>query len=99
ERRRLLIAQRLLAPRLDRRKRGEYAISGEVLRQHRKLIVRISLERRLHLLEMRHVRLAQHQADVRIGDEMTRAVDDVGFALLADLDARDDVPDELEVNV
>ena len=47
----------------------------------------------------RQVGLAQHQADVGIGDQEAVAVDDVRLALLADLDARHDVPDELEVDV
>ena len=48
---------------------------------------------------MPQIGLAQHEADVGIGDEEAVAVDDVGLALVADLDPRDDVPDELEIDV
>ena len=91
--------QRLVARRLDRREGREHAGAAEVLRQHGERVLGIGLERRLHLIEARHVGLAQHEADVRIGDEVPGAVDHVGLALLADLDARDDVPDELEVDL
>ena len=59
----------------------------------------LALGRGLHVRQMGEVRLAQHQADVGVGDEEALAVDDVGLALVADLDPRDDVPDELEVDV
>ena len=49
--------------------------------------------------QARHRCLAQDQPDVRIGNQEAVAVDDVGFALLADLDARHDVPDELEIDL
>ena len=45
------------------------------------------------------VGLAQHEADVGIGDQEAVAVDHVRLALVADLDARHHVPDELEVHV
>ena len=53
----------------------------------------------LHVRKLRQVGLAQHQADVGIGDEESRTVDDVSLPLLSDLDARHDVPDELQVDV
>jgi hypothetical protein len=49
--------------------------------------------------ETGQVRFAQYERDVGIGDEEAALVDDVGLALFADADARDDVPDELEVDV
>ena len=49
--------------------------------------------------QVRQIGLAQHEADVGIGDQEAVAVDDVRLALVADLDARHDVPDELEVHV
>ncbi len=54
--------------------------------------------RRLHVGQVGEVGLAQHQADIRIGDQETVAVDDIRLALVADLDARNDVPDELEID-
>ena len=45
------------------------------------------------------VGLAQDDADVRVGDEQTAFVHHVGRAGLADMDARDDVPDEFEVDL
>ena len=49
--------------------------------------------------KLRQVGFAQHEPDVRIGDEKAVAVDDVRLALVADLDARHDVPDELQIDV
>ena len=48
---------------------------------------------------MRQAGLAQHEADVRVSDEKAAGIDDVGLAFVADLDARHDVPDELEIHV
>ena len=45
------------------------------------------------------VRLLQHQADVGMRDQHAVGVDDVGEAGVADLDLRDDVPDELQVHL
>ena len=45
------------------------------------------------------IRFAQDQADVRIRDQKTVAIDHVCFALLADFDARHHVPDELEIDL
>ena len=42
--------------------------------------------------------LAQDEADVRIGNQEALAVDDVGHALVADLDPRHDVPDEFQID-
>ena len=45
-------------------------------------------ERRLNLGQSGQAGLLQHQANVRVGDELPVAVDDVGIARLADLHAR-----------
>src|SRR6185503_14620602 len=42
---------------------------------------------------------AQHKADVRMGDQTPGVVDDKGMPGVADLDRRDDVPDQFEVDV
>jgi hypothetical protein len=43
--------------------------------------------------------LAQHKADVGVGNEHSVAVDHVGASALADVDARNDVPHELQVDL
>ncbi len=43
--------------------------------------------------------LAQHQADVGVGHQQAVAVDHVGLARFADVDARDHLPDELQVEL
>ncbi len=98
ERRRLGALQLLVTTGLDRRICSQDACAAEILCEHCERVFGIGRERGLDLLKARHVGLAQHEADVRIGDEVAAAVDDVGLALLADPDARDDVPDELEVH-
>ena len=55
--------------------------------------------RRLDLRQLRHVGIAQHQADVGMRDEAALRVDHVGLAVLADLDLRDHVPDQLEIDL
>ncbi len=52
-----------------------------------------------HLGEIRQIGVAQHQADVRMRDQASPAVDHIGLSVLADLDLRDDVPDEFEVDL
>ena len=63
------------------------------------LFVVLTVQRSLDVRQFRQVGLAQHQADIRIGDKKAIAVDDVSLAFFADLDARHDVPDELEVDL
>jgi hypothetical protein len=94
-----LLDEHLPAERIDRRVSGQFPVCAEVVRDHGERIGGARLERRLDLLETGEVGLAQHQADVRVGDQEPRAVDHVGLALLADLDARDHVPDELQVHL
>ena len=83
------------AQRRDRRVRGEHLRALQVapvgrrgprLREGRDLRQRVQ------------VRLLQHQADVGMRDQRAGRVDDVGQSRLADLDLRDHVPDELEVD-
>ena len=49
--------------------------------------------------EPRQVGIAQHQADVGMRDQPALRVDHVGLAVLADLDLRDHVPDQLEIDL
>ena len=42
---------------------------------------------------------AQHKADVRMGNQTPCVVDDKGVSGVADLDRRDDIPDQFEVDV
>ena len=75
--------ERLLARRLDRRVGGQHAApfrSFASIASDR----RAGRERRLHLRQLREVRLAQHQADVRVRHQVAVAVDDVRLALLPD---------------
>ncbi len=85
--------------RIDACVRGQHVPAREVGRHRRLALLSRRLERGLHVRKLRHVRLAQHETDVRVGDEEALAVDDVRLALVADLDARHHVPDELEVDV
>ena len=55
--------------------------------------------RRLDLGQARHVGVAQDEADVGMRDEAALRADHIGVALLADLDLRDHVPNQLEVDL
>ena len=59
----------------------------------------VGVERLPHLGKPRKIRIAQNEAQVRMGDQPALAVDDEGVALAADADSADDVPDELQVHV
>ncbi|KWT96932.1 hypothetical protein APY03_1934 [Variovorax sp. WDL1] len=52
-----------------------------------------------YLRQCAHVGLLQHQADVGVGDQRAVGIDHVGQAARADPDARDHVPDELQVEL
>src|SRR6516164_3355402 len=54
--------------------------------------------RRAHLRELRHVGIAQYEADIGMRDQPSLCVNDIGVTALADLDLRDHVPDELEID-
>ena len=53
----------------------------------------------LHLRQLRHVGVAQHQTDVGMGDQPALRADHIGVAVLADLDLRDHVPDQLQIDL
>ena len=52
----------------------------------------------LHLGQLGHVGVAQHQADVGVRDQPALRVDHIGMTALADLDLRDHLPDQLEID-
>ena len=56
-------------------------------------------ERGPHLGELAHIGVLEHEADVRMGDQRALAIHHESSPCFADLDLRDDVPDELEVDV
>src|SRR6476469_168567 len=58
-----------------------------------------TVARRAHLCQSRDVRIAQHQTNVRMGDEPPIRIDHEGVSALAHFDLRDDVPDELEIDL
>jgi len=94
-----LLDEHLPAQRIDRRVGRQHRGAAAALRDHRERFLRALAQRVTHLRQLREVGLAQHQADVGVGDELPGAVDDVGLAGAPDLDAADDVPDELEVDL
>ena len=49
------------------------------------------------LRELRHVGVAQHEADIGMRDQAALLADHIGVAVLADLDLRHDVPDQFEL--
>src|SRR5262249_5372082 len=79
-------AEYLSAPRIDRN-------AGTVRRLGR--LLRAS---GLDLRSARQIGIAQHEADIRMGDEATLLVDDISLAAPADLDLRHHVPDEFEIH-
>ena len=87
------------AQRLDGGVRGQHFGAARAARRDDAVLGAAPGERRLDVREAREVGLAQHEPDVGVRDQVARGVDHVGLALLADLDARDHVPHELEVHV
>ena len=85
----------------DRRVGGQHVAAADILRLLQGFLrdARGRRARRLHLREPRHVGVAQHQADVGVRDQAALRVDHVGLPVLADLDLRDDLPDQLEVDL
>src|SRR5216683_2093739 len=61
--------------------------------------IRRSCLRGLNLQQLRHVGVAQHQADVRMRDQSPLRADDIGMTALADLDLGNHVPDQLQVDL
>ncbi len=89
------------AQRADRRRGREDVAAQPVARDGRDVDAGVAraIERHGNVRDTAEVGLAQHDADVGVGDEQAALVDHVGGAGLADLDARDHVPDELEVDL
>ena len=85
--------------RLDGCHRRQHLRTGEVRRLHGRGTRVIRHIRGFHMRQVRQVGLAEHEADVRIGDQEAVAVNHIGLALFADLDARHDIPDELEIDL
>lgn len=56
-------------------------------------------QRRLHLRQLRHIGVAQHQADVGMRNQASLRADHIGVAALTDLDLRHHVPDQLEIDL
>src|SRR3974390_1237007 len=61
-------------------------------------IARLPLLRRLDLGETRHIRIAQDQADVRMRYQASPRIYHISLAMCANLNLRDDIPDELEID-
>ena len=47
----------------------------------------------------REIRLAKHEADVRVRQEMALLIDDIGLAEAPDSDLRNDIPDEFQIDL
>ena len=89
------------AERRDRRGSGQYLLALDVLRTLQRIRPGVGAAglRSLHLRQLRHVGVAQHQADVGMRDQPALRADHIGVAALADLDLRHHVPDQLEVDL
>ena len=79
----------------------EHLLALEVARYRvtRRVLAASRLARGLHLRQRRQVGLLQHQADVGMGDQAGRSNRRRRRAPCSDLDARDHVPDELEIDL
>ena len=55
--------------------------------------------RRLNLRKPGHVGVTQHQADIGMRDQAALIADDIRMAVLADLDLRNHIPDQLEIDL
>ena len=73
--------------------------AGAVGGIRRLAVVARHLQRGFDLGQLFHVGAAQHQRDVAMGDQPAQAIDDVSVAFLADLDLRDGVEDEFQINI
>ena len=78
---------------------GQNAVTAEVSRLQRRVVHAIVHARGPNLGQAVHVGAAQHQRYVGMGHETAQPVDDVGVAVLADLDLRDHVLDQLQVDL
>src|SRR5580700_3752822 len=48
---------------------------------------------------MRHIGLAQHETDIRMRDQARGVVNHISLAVLADLNLRNDIPNEREIDL
>ena len=55
--------------------------------------------RRRDLRQGGEVGIAQHEADVGMGDQPAVAIDDIGVAALPDLQPGDHIPDQLQIDL
>ena len=53
----------------------------------------------LYLRQLPHVSVAQHKADIGMGDQAAGGVDHVGAAVAGEFDLGKDVPDELQIDL
>ena len=54
--------------------------------------------RHRYLRQCREIRVTQYEADVRMCDQAAIAIDDIGVAVLADLQPGDHVPDQFKID-
>ena len=86
------------AERRDLRIGGQHPVAGDILGfLHR--FARTGRTGAADLRQLRHVGIAQHQADVGMRDQAAVGIDYKGTAALADLDLRHHVPDQLEIDL
>ena len=83
--------------RRDARVRGQHFLALDVARDG--LIFAGPGGKGRDLRQLREIGLLEDQADVGVRDQRAGGVDDVGEARFPDLDARDDLPHELEVDL
>ena len=55
--------------------------------------------RRLNLSKLRHIGIAENEADVRMCNQAAIRIDHIGLSVFADLDLRDHVPDQLQIDL
>ena len=91
------------AERRDCGMRGQHRVAVDSLRDHRargrRLLARGFGMGRRDLRQVGEVGIAQHEADVGMGDEPAVAVDDIGVAALPDLQSGDHIPDQLQIDL
>ena len=87
--------------RVSRGVRRQHAFAAKIARNLRFLEVGCLCRRacRPDLGKLREVGIAQHEADLGMGDEPALRIDDVGPSILTDPDLIDHVPDEGEVDL
>ena len=53
----------------------------------------------LYLRQLRHIRVAQYEADVGMGDQPAGGIDHVSAAVAGELDLGENVPDQLQIDL